>query len=431
MKKFLLSLLVLASAGTSHAQLNNFMNKVKNKVAQKVSQRADQKVDKTIDKGLDEIEGKASTNGPSGSSKSEDKPEKTSTEKEIVSYSKFDFIPGDKILYAEDFSQDAIGEMALGWNANGKAEVVTLDKFPGKWMKLYQNTAYLSSNKSTFTKDFTIEFDLILQLKNTGYTFPLFNFGVFSTTDESNVDNKFLTHYGKYQYTNLLIRPATTGHSYLQLKSLLKGKTFFDGKDMQYSPLENYYNTKIVHVAMQAQSSRLRVWVNNQKQYDIPQAIPQDHELNQLYFDIGNSGYKEGEAAFYISNIKIATGVPDTRHKLIEEGKFSTTAILFDVNTANLKPESFGIIKDIAQVLKENGNVRINITGHTDSDGSDQANMTLSQKRAETVKDALVKEFSIDGEIIETAGKGETQPLGDNKTKEGKAQNRRVEFIKL
>jgi OmpA-OmpF porin, OOP family len=431
MKKYILSLLVLASAFSSHAQLNNFVNKVKNKVAQKVSQRADQKIDKTIDKGLDEIEGKGSSKGPSGSSKNSDPSEVASSENEIISYSKFDFIPGDKILYAEDFSQDAIGEMALGWNANGKAEVVTLDKFPGKWMKLYQNTAYLSSNKSTFTKDFTIEFDLVMQLRNTGYTFPLFNFGIFSTTDEPNTDNKFLTHYGKYQYTNLLIRPATTGHSYLQLKSLLKGKTFFDGKDMQYSPLENYYNTKIIHVAMQAQSSRLRVWVNNQKQYDIPQAIPQDHELNQLYFDIGNSGYKEGEAAFYISNIKVATGVPDTRHKLIEEGKFSTTAILFDVNTANLKPESFGIIKDIAQVLKENGDVRINITGHTDSDGSDEANKTLSQKRADAVKEALVKEFSIDEARIETAGKGESQPIGDNKTKEGKAQNRRVEFIKL
>jgi len=127
----------------------------------------------------------------------------------------------------------------------------------------------------------------------------------------------------------------------------------------------------------------------------------------------------------------VAKGVEDTRHRLIEEGSFSTSAILFDVNTATLKPESFGVIKEIGSLLKEHSTVKIRIIGHTDSDGSNAANVALSQKRAAAVKDALVNELGIAPERMETDGKGESKPLADNKTKEGKAANRRVEFIKL
>ncbi|MCR6720328.1 MAG: OmpA family protein [Chitinophagaceae bacterium] len=127
----------------------------------------------------------------------------------------------------------------------------------------------------------------------------------------------------------------------------------------------------------------------------------------------------------------MATGKPDTRHRLIEEGRFSTTGILFDFQSAVIKPESYGVVKDIAGVLKQFPAVKIKVLGHTSSDGDDNANMELSRKRASAVKDLLVNEFGIDASRIETEGMGETQPIADNKTKEGKAANRRVEFVKL
>ena len=123
--------------------------------------------------------------------------------------------------------------------------------------------------------------------------------------------------------------------------------------------------------------------------------------------------------------------MPDTRHKLVEEGKFSTTGILFDVNAATIKPESSGVLKEVAEAIKSNAGIRVKIIGHTDSDGSDAANLELSKKRSEAVKNALVKDFGVDASALESDGKGETQPVGDNKSKEGKAQNRRVEFVKL
>jgi len=134
---------------------------------------------------------------------------------------------------------------------------------------------------------------------------------------------------------------------------------------------------------------------------------------------------------YVFGNIKLSVGSPDTRNKLITEGKFVTSGILFDVNSDKIRPESYGVMKDIANVLTENSSVRVKIIGHTDSDGSDADNLALSKKRAESVKASLAKDFSIDVSRLETDGKGESQPVDKNTTPEGKANNRRVEFIKL
>ena len=88
------------------------------------------------------------------------------------------------------------------------------------------------------------------------------------------------------------------------------------------------------------------------------------------------------------------------------------------------------MLNEISKAIKEHAGFKVKVIGHTDSDGSDATNLALSQKRAESVKQALVKDYGIDESQITTDGKGESNPVADNKTKEGKAANRRVEFIK-
>ena len=97
----------------------------------------------------------------------------------------------------------------------------------------------------------------------------------------------------------------------------------------------------------------------------------------------------------FISNLKITTASPDTRSKLITEGKLITYGITFDVNKADVKPESYGTLKSIADVLKENPSVNVKIIGHTDSDGDDSKNLDLSKRRAESVKNELINIFAI------------------------------------
>src|SRR5690606_25276669 len=123
---------------------------------------------------------------------------------------------------------------------------------------------------------------------------------------------------------------------------------------------------------------------------------------------------------------RFANGAADTRHKLIDEGRFSTTGILFALNSAEIQAASFGVLKEIATALKENPEVKIMIVGHTSSDGKKEQNLELSKSRAAAVKKALEQEFGIEGSRLETDGQGDVQPVAPNTTAEGRLQNRRV-----
>ena len=89
-----------------------------------------------------------------------------------------------------------------------------------------------------------------------------------------------------------------------------------------------------------------------------------------------------------------------------------------------------GVLNQVVTMMKDHKDLKLSIEGHTDSDGNDAANQNLSEQRSESVKKALVS-FGIDATRLQTKGWGETKPIDVNTTPEGKANNRRVEFIKL
>lgn len=443
MKKIFFAAILITLPFAMQAQFGkNLLNKAK----EKAQQRADAKVDKAMDKTLDAAEnsvkkGKGNTNtndaGTAAPVADNDNAAVTANDapKEekpagIKAYSRFDFVPGDKVLYAEDFNQDAIGELPLTWNSSGKGEVMTVEGKEGKWVRGYQNNTILSGNKSQFGDNYTVEFDMIYYFnpKESGYVMPNIEFGLFSSRGQDNGDNSFLSGYDDFNDVEVKIHPNS--EALANVESNLDNSRTFNSDNVSVPGFMKAIN-KPLHYAIQVQKTRFRIWVNETKLFDIPRGVNTKDTLNQLYFKMEGSNYKDDEIGYYLTNIKVATGLPDTRHKLIEEGKFSTTGILFDFQSAVIKPESYGVIKDIANVLKENPTVKVKIVGHTSSDGDLNANMELSKQRAAAVKDMMIKEFGIDAAHLETEGKGPTQPVADNKTPEGKAQNRRVEFIKL
>lgn len=438
MKKVLVLVIALLPA---MAFGQNILNKLKNKVKNKAEERAERKIDQGIDKALDKAEGAGKPKGANKEEKAEEKetapaeqtvkPAAAASESLVQSYSRFDFVPGEEIVYAENFEQDVIGELPTGWNTSNNGEVVTLNAYPGKWLRLFQNSTYLSPNEKEFGENYTYEFDLIMQFKgDDNHYFPYVSFAMFASGGESPSGNAFLDSWNKNGGIEVVLYPAEHNRSKAITSSYQGNRLYFRSDEKKIAFIEKLYG-KVLHVAVQVQKERFRMWINEQKIGDFPKALPPGQVLSGLKFQVHATGYAEEKCHIYINNLKVAKGIPDTRHKLIEEGKFSTTGILFDVNSDVIKPESYGVVKDIAKVLQENTGVRVKIVGHTDSDGNDAANLALSEKRAAAVVKLLTTEFSIDASRLESEGKGESEPVGDNKTREGKAMNRRVEFIKL
>ncbi|MDN3550580.1 OmpA family protein [Mucilaginibacter aquaedulcis] len=104
------------------------------------------------------------------------------------------------------------------------------------------------------------------------------------------------------------------------------------------------------------------------------------------------------------------------------------SGILFDTDKADLKPAAQANLQNLAKSLQNNQNTNILIVGHTDDTGSDSHNQDLSVRRAESVKSYIVAD-NVSGSRLTTSGKGESEPIADNTTAAGRAQNRRVEIV--
>ncbi|MGN6603514.1 MAG: OmpA family protein [Ginsengibacter sp.] len=332
-------------------------------------------------------------------------------------YSKYDFVPGEKVIFFDDFTQDNVGDFPAAWNTNGSGELVTTNLYPGKWLKFVSRNAIWSDQLLNLPNNYTIEFDII-PIKGTeggmaGYGFRLIQSINAKAFDAGSVPGKAglyfgCEYFGRPFYRTYINGPEGEG---LGLSGTNEEKSYYMKENQLY------------HIAVWIQKSRVRVYQNEVKLFDLPKAFPVSSvKMDRIRFEDG---------AAMVSNIRIAVGAPDMRNKLLTEGKIVSYGIYFDVNKDVVKPESYGSLKEIAAILTENPNVRIRIVGHTDSDGADDANLDLSKRRSASVKNELVNAFKIDASRIETDGKGETQPVAANDSPSNKALNRRVEFIKL
>ncbi len=341
----------------------------------------------------------------------------------------FDFVPGETVLYYESFEGESIGELPTGWNTTGTGAVVTLQQYPGNWIKLSQDATFITDNKASFGNEFTIEFDLLLDFQTEGAFFPVVTTGFLSSGAFAANDNAILQDIYANALAGVDLNLQPEDGSSVRFASYKLGNDYLVNSYKPYGAMDTLAR-KVMHVSMQAQKERLRIWVNQDKIYDLPRAIPAGSNFNQLFFSVTSSSYDNDKAGVYITNIKVAKGLPDTRHQLIDNGVFSTTGILFDVNKATVRPESYGVLKEIAGILQQHPAVQILVVGHTDADGPETTNQALSEKRAAAVKMFLQTQFGIEHSRMTTTGKGESKPVADNNTAEGKARNRRVEFIK-
>jgi outer membrane protein OmpA-like peptidoglycan-associated protein len=326
--------------------------------------------------------------------------------------SKYDFIPGEKVIFFDDFTSESVGDFPAQWLTNGSGEIVTAEKFPGRWFHITKGGYYIPEAKEDFTDNFTIEFDFI----------PM-------TTDNSET----IYSISFYLLTGSLSEPGgggEPGDAGFQLSldyDNLGWKNWSIATEQRFNGTVAFpfrSNGKY-HIAIWVQKQRVRFYANENKVLDVPRAIPAGSKPDIFRFDTRD------EAIPLIGNFRIAAGLPDMRNRLLKDGKIISYGIQFDVNSDKLKPESYSTLKEISDILKENPAIRIQVVGHTDSDGDEASNLDLSKRRGAAVKNELVNKFGVEAARLETDGKGESEPVADNNSAVNKAKNRRVEFINI
>jgi OmpA-OmpF porin, OOP family len=332
----------------------------------------------------------------------------------MQTYSKYDFVPGDKVLFYDDFTEMAVGDFPPNWNTDASGEVVTTNLFPGRWFKIIGEGSIALDEGMKLPDNYTIEFDVIPQPSDANDNGFDFGFYLYSA-----VNPKDLSEGGAVPGTNGGVK-MTFGYRSAYDAYDEVGYTISGTKENAVMEVGNKYR-----LSFWVQKTRLRVYLDQTKIFDLPKVFKTGMVCNMMRFELWNSGSP------MITNFRIAGGLPDLRSKLLTEGKLVSYGIYFDVNKDVVKPESYGTLKGIADVLKENPDVRVKIVGHTDADGADAANLDLSKRRGASVKAELVKNFGIDASRLESDGMGETKPVSPNDTPANKAMNRRVEFIKL
>ena len=416
----------------------------KEEVKRKSEQRANQKSNETIDKGLDKIEeginsifkkkekkpkkSKSKTSSPSTSSGNYD-PIITKTDKEgntdYSSHKNFEFIPGENVLFFDDFSNGLNQWNKVTWDEweeKHKGLITTSNVAPGNWYYMPRKGTTQPKGLKTLPNQFTLEYDFFVDNEVSEHEGGIMN--IIVKEKGLNI-NEYSYHFDRSPQIIMDLKPKDD----LLYLAAFREYGYTDGIEQSNRIFEeikeNYWRPNQVHrVSLSRNGAHLKIYVNQDLMMDLPNALP----LNESYtLLLCNNLWASG---YYISNVRVATGFPQPTNEFKSKKTFITQSIHFDVNSDVIKPSSYHVLKEIASSIQNlNGNILI--VGHTDNDGSAQHNLELSQKRAASVKRALVNEFGIDATRLTTDGKGLSEPLNRNSNASEKALNRRVEFINL
>ncbi|MER0441489.1 OmpA family protein [Emticicia sp. W12TSBA100-4] len=348
------------------------------------------------------------------------------------SYAKFDFVPGDKVLFEDNFLDESADEIPSHWIVSGKVEVAKingeltmglLDGTPIAYPRLKNNLKRASPQR------FTLEFDYLYRHNAKPWKQAVADGNVGGNRLEiqfANNDDYYNRELQDEVLGDFYNNTLTIGAEGIVQFANAKG-SYTSGKKLE--ELGDTYEDlcdKWVHVSIAVTEKSLKVYLNSERVLNA-----QITKGRALGFQISaNTSAYEMAAQVFIKNIRVAEGGADPYKTLSTDGRFIARGINFDVAKAILKPESMGTINTIVVMMKEHTDLKFEIGGHTDADGDDASNLKLSQERADAVKNKLVS-LGIDTSRLSTKGYGEAKPIGDNKTFEGKAENRRVEFVKI
>lgn len=433
MRNIVLILTVLfLAAGTTDAYSQSWLEKLGKKAVERGKERAKKKVENKVEETVDKtVDGAFDAAGNAVKGDGKNKGEQAQVKKDSLAqkqqqtvpddkksaemaYAKSDFVRGDVIIFEDLMDDEQLGEFPSMWDLkegsaevasiNGKKAIFRSDKEEGTY-----TVAPLMKNPNNYLPEkYTIEMDLWMSKtkdrsadRNNSeyYSYQLFFYneggGQVATLDINNYNDPTIGwHYnstsGAYTSGDAKFSVDADGWHHLAISFNKRAfKVYLDG-------------IRLTNIPNMTQASKFTI---------------EDQNINQVSW------------ASAITNVRIAEGAVPLYDRMMSDGKFITYGITFDVGKSTIKPESMGEITRIVQLLNENPTLKFSVEGHTDSTGNEASNQTLSEARSKSIVDKLV-ELGIAADRLTASGKGQNSPIADNATDEGRAKNRRVEFVK-
>jgi OOP family OmpA-OmpF porin len=384
---------------------------------QKIKKESHKVVNRTIDEGFNKLFGKKNKKEEQqqaqqqpqeqqvASAGEDQQPETASAAgaeaveaKPELNWSKYDFVPGDKVIFEDNLEGEENGEFPSRWDL--QRGVVEVAEFGGDNVIMFRDGAptivpYFKEAKEDYLPDvFTVEFDLYCADAN----FSLYLY------DRKNQESG-----------------SPSGYTYLQINNR---RMEFGYSNSVLPEAESLPKRRWMHVSVAYTNGKLKAYMDETRLINIPR-IDFDPKGISLY-----TYHARNDNLFYVKNIRIAEGGVKYYDRVMQDGKIIANGIRFDTGKSTLKPESMGVINEIYDLMEKNPDLKFSVEGHTDNVGDDASNLVLSADRAQTVLETLVR-MGISEDRLTSKGLGETQPMDDNNLPEGRANNRRVEFVKI
>ena len=435
MKRLLMMLLVLvAVGGTTEVYAQGFLKKLGKKVEDVAKRKIEQKVERTAEKTMDAVlEGDIDTgsrnernnndaaeeNYDNAASNATPQSGKQKGKTAEMSWNKFDFVSGDEIMFEDNQANEQVGEFPSQWDVlRGSAEILTIN---GEKCFEIQNEGTvipLMKEKHYLPELFTVEFDFLYRSdkveRDNGYK-NWINAELYVQFFDAN--DKKCFDFSFYPYEESWGKEISTGK--------LENADYSwnaSGEERQGDAPAVELTTEEWHrISISFNKRALKLYMDETRLFNIPNmTAPASFRI---------STDEASEKLYFIKNIRIAKGAVPLYDRMMSDGKFITYGITFDVGKSTIKPESMGEINRIVQLMTENPDLKFSVEGHTDNTGNPNSNQTLSEARSQAIVAKLV-ELGIAQNRLTAVGKGQNSPIADNNTDEGRAKNRRVEFVK-
>jgi len=421
MKKWTIALALLLTMSMD-ANAQGFLKKLKDKAVEKVKDKIENKVERETDEVMDDVlDGKKKEKSSEKNRNDADDSSASASDEQPQATTSSDFKRGSVILFQDDVTAEQVGEFPSKWDMfSGTVETKTLGGV--KAINPTDNAQIqplIKEQGAYLPEEFTIEYDFYYWNSKDDVALNDMKLILAVTKDRSEFPGE--------------------GHDVGDLTAFVLMHGVCDAREHGYifngnkdGAFEYSFKKGWNHVALSFNKRALKVYFNDKRVVNLPRVNQPTWMCFQVPFEYKNLTFirnvviAKGAVALYDRNAQDVSAV----EKAIQEtGKFVTNNILFDTGKATLKQESMIEIMKVADYMKKNPNVRFEVQGHTDNQGSDKINDPLSQQRAEAIVKAL-EGLGVDGFNLRAVGKGSHEPVADNKTEAGRAKNRRVEVIK-